>query len=325
MFKGLKEGLSTKAKVVIAAFLVMFIAGGSWGAYRLWDYKENNPTFCMSCHLMKEAFDKWSISEHKGVNCHECHHLTLMEQNQLLISLVLHNPKEVPARHGKIIVPWNYCVKCHWETNDKFPNAIKIYNSPGHAKHFFQEHVECSKCHGYRLHQFTAEPRFCVRCHPKNANVHGMSGFACLACHTDKTVNLRPNRDKCLTCHGSKEQRDRIAAQPQTLDTRHFHASPEEIARASKLTTFPADGAMQFDCYKCHNPHGKLLPEAAADCLPCHRNIKTTGKHGTHLDMGLKCLDCHMPHRWKVPKEMGKSAKCTKCHGPVDPANFLKG
>src|SRR5512143_3496405 len=112
MFKAFKEGLSIKAKVILALVLVCFIGGGSWGAFKLWDYKENNPNFCMGCHLMKEAFDKWAASEHKSVNCHECHHLTIMEQNQLLISLVLHNPKEVPARHGKIIVPWKYCVSC---------------------------------------------------------------------------------------------------------------------------------------------------------------------------------------------------------------------
>ena len=152
-----------------------------------------------------------------------------------------------------------------------------------------------------------------------------MPELACLACHTDKTTNLRPNRDKCLTCHGSKEQRARIAAEPQTLDMRHFQASEESIAKASKLTSFPADGAMQFDCSKCHNPHGKLKLTAGPDCMPCHRNIKGTGKHQAHLDMGLKCLDCHQPHLWKVTKAMGKSAKCTKCHGPVDPANFLKG
>ncbi|MGC2424124.1 MAG: cytochrome c3 family protein [Nitrospirota bacterium] len=323
MFKAFKEGLTIKAVAALAAVVLILLSAGGYGAYRLWDYKENNPSFCTGCHLMSEAFHKWSVSEHKGVNCHECHHLTLMEQNQLMVSLVLHNPKVVPARHGKVIVPWEYCVKCHWETNPKYPNAPNISDSPVHAKHFFSEKLECSGCHGYRLHQFTVEPRFCVKCHPHNAEVHGMEGMACLACHTDKTASLKPNRDKCLTCHGNDEQRARIAAEPKTVDTRHFTATADEIAIASKLTTFPADGAMKFDCNMCHKPHGKLKLSAPADCLPCHRNIMTTGKHAAHLSMGLKCFDCHKAHLWKVTKEMGKSAKCTQCHGPVDPANFL--
>ena len=324
MLKAFSEGLSPKAKSIIMVVLLVVLVGGSMAAYKMWDYKENNPAFCKSCHLMDDAFNAWAVSEHKNINCHECHHLTLIEQNELMISLILHNPKEVPARHGKIIVPWKYCARCHWDGDEKYPNAPNISKSPGHAKHFFIEKVECSKCHGYKLHKFTVEPRFCVTCHPKNEKVHGMEGMACLGCHTDKTANLRPDRDKCLACHGSKEQRDHIAKLPQTLDMKHFQPTADEIKKASKHTTFPADGAMQFECSKCHNPHGKLKLDAGTDCLPCHRNIKTIGKHPTHLDMGLKCLDCHIPHIWKVSKEMGKSKKCTKCHGPVDPANFLK-
>ena len=324
MFKSLREGLSPQAKVVIAVVLVTVVAGGAFGAYKLWDYKENNPKFCMNCHLMDAAWQKWSVSEHKGVNCHECHHLTIMEQNQLLISLVLHNPKEVPARHGKTIVPWKYCVKCHWESDPRYPNAPNVSNSPGHAMHFFRAKVECSKCHGYRLHVFTAEPRFCVRCHPKNNEVHGMPTLACLACHTDKTDDLRPNRDKCLSCHGSKEQRDRIAKEPLTVDTKHFEPTADEIEKASKLTTFPPDGAMQFDCNKCHKPHGKLFLKAGPDCMPCHRNVPQIGKHQMHLENGLKCLDCHKPHMWKVTKAVFTQKKCQQCHGAQDVQKFLK-
>jgi len=324
MFKFLKEGLSPKAKIVVALAIVVIMVGGSVGAYKFWDYKENNPKFCMGCHLMQQAFDKWSHSEHKDVNCHECHHLSFKEQNQLMITLVLHNPKEVPSHHGKVIVPWKYCVNCHWETDPRYPNAPNVSKSPGHAKHFFIEKVECSQCHGYNLHVFTAEPRFCVRCHKDKEVVHGMPGFACLACHTDKTSDIKPNRDKCLTCHGSAEQRARIATLPLTLDTKHFKASEEDIAKASKMTTFPADGAMQFACGTCHKPHTKIKLVGEADCLQCHRMIKGVGKHAAHLDMGLKCLNCHKPHGWRVTKEFAKSKFCTQCHEAKNPADFLK-
>jgi hypothetical protein len=237
---------------------------------------------------------------------------------------VLHNPKEVPARHGKTIVPWKFCVKCHWDTDPRYPNAINVSKSAGHAKHFFVEHVECSQCHGYKLHQFTVEPRFCIKCHPKEAEVHGMPGLACLGCHTDKKSDLRPDRDKCLTCHGSKEQRAKIAAGTQTLDMKHFKATEQEIAKASKLAQFPEDGAMKFECLVCHKPHSKLKLVAEADCLPCHRNIKKTGMHATHLEQGLKCLQCHKPHLWRVTAQMAKSKFCTQCHDAKNPADFLK-
>jgi len=317
MFKFLSEGLSPKAKMIAALVLVVVVVGGAVVGYKLWDYKENNPKFCVGCHLMDEAFDKWAVSEHKDVNCHECHHLSFKEQNELLISLVLHNPQEVPDRHGKVIVPWNFCVKCHWEKNEKYPNAPNVSTSPGHAKHFFMQQIECSQCHGYKLHRFTAEPRFCVRCHPDKEEVHGMPGLACLGCHTDKTPDMMPNRDKCLTCHGSKEQREKIAAEPATLDVKHFTPTPEEIEKASKLAVFPDDGAMQFACSVCHKPHTKLKLVVIEDCLKCHEKQRSIGKHGTHLEMGMICTDCHKPHMWKVQKSTLKTKKCTH------PDNFL--
>ena len=43
MFKAFKEGLTIKAIVALAAVLLIFLSVGGYGAYRLWDYKENNP------------------------------------------------------------------------------------------------------------------------------------------------------------------------------------------------------------------------------------------------------------------------------------------
>jgi len=204
LFKKFSEGLSPKAKMIIAGLLMVVVVVGSVVAYKLWDYKENNAKFCVTCHLMNDAFDKWAASSHKDVNCHECHHLSLIEQNMLLVSLVLHNPQEVPERHGKVIVPAKFCTKCHVDTHEKFPDAVKVSNSPFHKKHFDAGKIECTKCHGYKLHVFLPEPKFCVGCHPKNEEVHGMPALACLNCHNDKSENLIPGRDACLLCHGDE-------------------------------------------------------------------------------------------------------------------------
>ncbi len=325
MFESLKQGLSLKAKVIIALILLALIGGGSLVGYKLWDYKENNPNFCMGCHLMQTAFNKWSVSVHNGVNCHECHHLSFKEQNELMITLILHNPKTVPARHGKVIVPWNFCVKCHWETNEKYPNAVNISRSAFHAKHFFGEQIQCSKCHGYKLHEFMPEPHFCVNCHPDHTNVHGMETLACLNCHNDRASNLLPARDNCLACHGSASQRPAILAELEKSSLIYIKPTADEIAKASKFpVTFPSDGAMQFECYKCHNPHGKILPVVSEKCVECHDNIKKTGMHAVHLEQGLNCIQCHKPHLWKVTPAMAKSAFCTQCHEAKNPADFLK-
>jgi len=325
MFKALRDGLSPKAKKNLAIVMLLVIVVGGVVGYKFWDYKENNPKFCVSCHLMDVAYAKWESSEHKMVNCHECHHLSIIEQNQLMLTLIMHNPKEVPDRHGKVIVPWKYCANCHVDKNEKFPDAIKIKDSPFHAKHAFAAKIECTKCHGYKTHVFTTEPGYCLTCHKDKEPIHGMPGLECFACHTDKSVDLKPTRDKCLACHGCEAARKNIATQPETLDVKHFKPTAEQVEKACKMTEFPEDGAMKFECYKCHKPHGQIKPVVEADCLPCHKDIKKKGKHPTHLDMGLKCLNCHIPHGWKVSQATLKSKKCSQeCHGVNNPKNFMK-
>lgn len=323
MFKFLKEGLSPKAKMIVAAVLVVVVVGGAFVGWKLWDFKENNPKFCVGCHLMDEAYNKWSESAHKGVNCHLCHHLTFIEQNMLLVNLIVKNPKEIEPRHGKVIVPWKYCTQCHWDKNDEFPDAVNVSASPMHAKHFFMAQIECSKCHGITPHEFRADSSVCGPCHEDKKTVHGMEGVQCLGCHTDKTKDLLPNRDKCLACHGSKEQRDKIAEQPATGDMKVFIADPGMVEAASKMAVFPDDAPMHFECSVCHKPHTKIKLVVAKDCLECHSKQLRIGKHSMHIENGFTCIDCHKPHDWRVSKAVLKSGKCTMCHDAGNPKNFL--
>lgn len=321
------EKLTLKGKIIIAVLLLVIAVGGGVVAFKFYDFTQNNPKFCVSCHLMKPAYDAWARSEHKGINCHECHHLTIPEQNRLLVNFILHRPKKVPPRHGKIIVPWDKCVKCHWETDKKYPNAKKINNSVMHAKHYFMEKIECSKCHGFieggQVHKFTPDPRFCVRCH-KGKEVHGagMQSLACLNCHTDRTVDLKPGRKKCLFCHGTPDIRLELLAD-ETLDVTHYQP-PEEVIKKAKKINIPKDAPMQFYCYKCHKPHTKVRPDYGT-CISCHGQIINVGKHKLHVqNMGLQCTDCHKPHSWRVTRTQAKTT-CTQCHEYRDPLKFIKG
>ncbi|HEB76469.1 MAG TPA: hypothetical protein ENJ04_08980 [Nitrospirae bacterium] len=320
-FGWVTEGLTLKGKIIIAVLLLVIIVGGGVVAFKFYDFTQNNPKFCISCHLMKPAYDAWQKSEHTGINCHECHHLSIPEQNKLLITFVLHRPKSVPPRHGKVIVPWKYCVECHWEKSEKYPKAKKINNSMMHAKHYFMEKIECSKCHGYVVHKFTPEERFCLRCH-KGKEVHGvgMEGLACLNCHTDRTVDLRPGRKKCLFCHGSEEVRKELIAD-NTIDVQFFLPGKETISKADKIDV-PKDAPMQFYCYKCHKPHAEIMP-AYGTCLSCHPRILNVGMHKMHVQtMGIECKTCHKPHSWRVTKEQAQTT-CTQCHGYREPLTFI--
>ncbi len=324
------QKISLKGWLIIVLLLLIIFVGGGTMAYHVHDFTENNPKFCVSCHLMQTAYNAWEKSAHSRVTCHECHYATPREQNRMLLMTLLKKPTAVEERHGKIIVPWKFCFKCHWETEKGFESAPNIAKSPGHAKHVFIEQIECSKCHGYLkenkagLHEFLPSDRFCLKCH-EGKEVHGlgMEGLACLACHTDKTKDIRPNREKCLTCHGDAETRSRIALAPKTVDTKHFTPDPNMVQKAStKGIKFPQGAPMSFECYTCHKPHAKVKPEQS-DCFKCHREIQKVGKHDLHINMvGMECIVCHKPHEWKVSKDAAKTT-CKTCHEYREPEAFL--
>src|SRR5512147_490572 len=142
----LQEPMTLKAKVLIVSLLLFIVGSGGFVAYKFYDFTQNNPKFCVGCHLMQEAYDTWSKSEHAKLNCHDCHHLSIPEQNQLLISFVLHRPTRVPDRHkGQVIVSQKYCNQCHTEGKNDAPRFNK---SLFHGKHVYMEQIECTECHG---------------------------------------------------------------------------------------------------------------------------------------------------------------------------------
>lgn len=313
--------VSAKGRIIIAVLALVVATGGGFAAFKFYDYTQNNPKFCISCHLMKPAYEAWTASEHKTLNCHECHHLTIPEQNKLLITFVLKQPTRVPERHGKVIVPWRFCVTCHWEKDERFPDAPAINNSTMHAKHYFMERIECARCHGYITHQFIPEEKFCMGCHEgKEVHGTGMQALACLNCHTDRTRDLKPERKKCLYCHGGESVRKELI-EGGTVDVRRYPPSEETVRKAVKISV--TEGSpMQFYCYECHKPHKKVRPDWN-DCMRCHKNVPNTGGHKMHVrDMGMKCRECHKPHLWRVTKESAKR-DCTKCHEYREPALFL--
>lgn len=320
----LQEPLTLKAKILIVVMLLVIVGGGGFVAYKFYDFTQNNPKFCVGCHLMQEAYDSWEKSEHKTLNCHDCHHLSIPEQNQLLISFVMHRPNKVPDRHGKVIIGSEVCDKCH--TTDKAP---RINTSLFHAKHVYMEQLECTYCHGEvkadksGLHRFLPTEKFCLKCHEGKA-VHGegMGGLACLNCHTDRTKDLKPGRRKCLYCHSNDESIRKTLREDATMDVRYFAPDAATLKKATKIV-YDEKAPMQFYCYECHKPHtkGKVRP-SSEHCKSCHANIQKIGKHKVHLNMDMQCKDCHKPHVWKVTDASAKK-DCTQCHEYRSPKAFM--
>jgi hypothetical protein len=296
MFKRFRKKLSYSFENIVEHFtgfiLALIVIIGILGivvGYRYYRYTQDEPQYCASCHLMKEAFSEWEKGRHRDVICQTCHQLNLLEQNQLLIAFVLkHENKPFSQKHGRQ-KPWNACKKCHIE--EIAQGAITLRKSFGHARHVFMQKIECKACHKGTVHDFHPNEKACQRCH-KDKGVHGlgMEAFTCLKCHsfTEKTPTMLSG-ERCLRCH-------------------------KEIPKNTPMAN--------LSCHQCHKPHGPIMPQSNTCTKECHGNESLLGQHGLHAEKGLKCMDCHKAHTWVVGEERAKKL-CSTCHSYKNPTAFI--
>lgn len=284
---GLIEKIVEHLKGFVLALVVVISVLGVVVGYKYYRHTQEDPEFCTSCHIMKEAFREWQKGKHRDIVCQKCHHLNLIEQNQLLVTYVMKGKSEFSLTHGRK-KPWLECKTCH--LSEIAQGSVTLRKSYGHAKHVFMLNIDCKVCHGTSLHLFKPDENACQNCH-KNKGVHGvgMEAFSCLKCHSyaEKSPAMVA-KERCFRCH--------------------------------KL---PVTGPMStFQCFKCHKPHGKIKLKSE-DCLgECHGHEAQIGQHGFHMKKGMACLDCHKAHRWTVTMQDAKSL-CSKCHKPKDPKTFV--
>jgi hypothetical protein len=275
-----------KFKIIIGLFVGLVVVGMGVGSLHLYDYTENEPKFCLSCHLMKDAFHSWETSVHKGINCHTCHQATLYEKNMMFVKTIFERPSEVSERpHDHIIVPSTMCVTCHLAGEKEI---VKVSRSKGHSLHWFKENIECTSCHAVELHKFDPEQKFCVNCHAHAKNMlPKMKDMACTDCHNFRTGRLVPGNKECVECHAEKS--------PLT--------QPAGASRAHQ----------PFECNDCHQVHNPKK-EAKTSCTECHQGAMQRGKHPVHLKaLGNECTTCHTPHQWRITKK-GSASLCSQCH-----------
>src|SRR3990170_129381 len=77
--------LPKKVLIPSGVLLVAVFAFGGFKMASAYDYMQNNPEFCRRCHIMEKAWDRWYTSEHRSVNCHECHELSMFGGAGLLL------------------------------------------------------------------------------------------------------------------------------------------------------------------------------------------------------------------------------------------------
>lgn len=269
-------GLRLPKKISIPLGIIM-IVGISFGTYHLvmfWDYMQNNPEFCNSCHIMDESWDRWETSEHAEVGCHSCHHQSLLDNARQLYDFIF---KSYDETEGHAEVKEDSCMVCH-ESGD--PNWIQVANTSGHKLHNEIQDIECVVCHSTTVHRFAPTADTCLSCHTdQRVTMVGMDDVHCHVCHdfVVESDQLLPERAACLNCH---------------------EASAMDV-------TWSADAPMQYPCGDCHLPHEQT--HVIVDCTLCHT---VGGYHFIGSHSVMSCETCHEAHIWNTEER----DTCLTCH-----------
>lgn len=308
--KAVRERILRLPPAVLVAVAVLAVAATAVGGvllYRTYDYVQHDNEFCMSCHLMRDPYDRFAQSEHRGLGCKACHQPTMVVRTQMALTQILENPDEI-VTHAH--VPNSVCAECHIRGNPEKWRIIAA--SAGHRVHLESNDpslrgLQCVQCHSSSLHEFAASDRTCAQagCHETTEVRLGRMGaltIHCASCHEFNApvaadvpadtlaIALRPQRDQCLSCHAMRTLAQNFPD----------HASD------------PHAGA----CGACHDPHKQTTPAQAVESCAvggCHQRVDTvTAFHrGLAPSVLTQCMSCHTAHEFTAP------TTCLQCHQDI--------
>lgn len=294
------------AFVSVIAVVVLGAGGTGLVGYH---YMMHDNDFCQSCHVMDTAWNRFQVSAHKTLTCHECHRQPIWVSTKELFWWVLERRMAIPA-HDK--VPSKVCAECHRQSGTDSTRR-NVMLTAGHVVHLKSDSsalkkVQCTTCHGLDFHKFTPNNATCAQsgCHSDKRiklGVMTQAGFLhCTVCHSFRTPagdtldvkkaagQMSPTSIQCFACHQMTER-----------------------AKKFDLRTDPHNGG----CGTCHNPHKQEEPkDALKTCANngCHSDPATLSSF--HRGLGKHSLDncsaCHATHSWKV-----KGNECLACHKTI--------
>ncbi|MEZ4414140.1 MAG: NapC/NirT family cytochrome c [Gemmatimonadota bacterium] len=273
-----------------------------------YNYTQHSNDFCVSCHVMDDAFTRFGQSEHAEEGCHDCHQQPISASLRQVALWVLERPTSIGS-HAP--VPNQVCMRCHVE-DDPDETWQRISATAGHRVHLESdstvlENVQCVKCHAREIHHFVPTAETCGQseCHD-NGSVDlvlgGMSSdttsLHCVICHeftapvsesaprSDAFGRLIPDSQDCQSCH-------------------EMEGLPKEF----DIEQEPHQGT----CGYCHNPHVQEEPSQAYNTCTnagCHEQPEQLSAfhRDEHAQVANDCGACHEEHRWEAP------IRCDACH-----------
>lgn len=321
---------SPRAKRVIVAATIITAAVLIAFAFKIDQYVETDPEFCLNCHVMTAAWDTWAASSHRTITCRRCHELTRLQSLHLLYRYTVGRQGQV-SDHGR--TPDEPCRRCHLSADRRWP---QVSRTAGHSAHVLKAKIPCIRCHGAGMHGFHPSPTICRDCHQHVfVRIQGMGTLHCLSCHEYLAPDrsLKPSRASCLACH-SRMGLARVSfggTSPMQFPCGachepHKNANPKQsCAGCHQKAVNPAAPAAHQDCTVCHRPHYWNFG-SGSQCRDCHASVpQNVAEHHIPNHVDRFCQDCHQQHRWTFPGR----AVCTSCHTKMQavphPMPWVKG
>ncbi len=149
-----RRGLPGIWTIALAVLGMAAVSLGAFGVVRAYQFVEDDPRFCRTCHTMREAWDQWHSGEHREVTCHSCHEADLIGSLRQVLMYVTQRPDEVET-HAKVSAAT--CLNCHRPQEE---------TAQADLRHAIGERTDCLLCHGQELHR--VQPGwsdFCASCH----------------------------------------------------------------------------------------------------------------------------------------------------------------
>jgi len=301
--KGYKMGL-----VAIGGVMLLGAAGAGYAGN---NYMTHNNDFCVGCHVMGDAWGAFAKSEHRKLECHDCHRQSKVASMRQLYFWIAEKPQDIP-KHAK--VPTAICSECHVRS-EADSGWKRIIATAGHRLHMKSDsaslkEVACVTCHGQEVHRFKPVDQTCGQsgCHAKKdteirlGKMAGQTSQHCTGCHTftrpvpenlsmDSTRKYLVASGTVGSCYGCHQMKDKMKGLEPKDDVGH-----------------------QAVCGTCHNPHQQTEPRQAYETCAssgCHSDLGTKSRFhvGLKAHKDAPCGQCHTPHSWKPI-----STTCEGCH-----------
>ena len=307
------DGIRARGKAVqysLLGVVGLLVLVGAWSGTNTWNYMQHSNDFCVSCHLMDAPFERFAMSEHSELACHDCHTQRISESMRQLYLWVAERPEEI-SPHSP--VPNYVCESCH-VTEQPDSTWQRISATAGHRVHLESDSLplldpQCVTCHATEIHRFVPTRETCGQsdCHSAESTTVMLNGMRsdtltihCTLCHqftapVDEREErdlafgrLRPGGDQCSACHEMEDVMDQF-----------------DVVEVAHDAT----------CGSCHKPHTQEIPgEAFETCssAECHSDPAAESPFHRDEHAGVEgCDSCHEAHEWEAP------IRCSACHEDI--------